>query len=563
MVNRSVILAALLATTPLCAQTPQAPVTTLRANSRLVVVDVVVTDKDGNIVKGLPKSEFNIVEDGKPQAITGFEEHTVANTTRVPLAPAPKPQPGKFSNAVAQSGELPVNILLIDDLNSAWENKADFRQRAIKYMRTVPPGQRMAVFVLGGRLRMVQNFTDDTDKLLKALKDYWPGVTPQPGLGIEKDVGLLLDSNPSRSVASGLWELKNDQSEWGTTNRVETTIKAFKQLARATSAYPGRKNLIWVSGAFPLTLTPQSQSGRGFSSSPRTYGPELEEISHLLAANKVAVYPVDIRGLFGGVPDATVSGPIFMPHPRRFYDVSYYDSEFSEIMGPQESMRAIASLTGGQAYFNKNDLGGAVGRAVELGSSYYTISYAPTNKTWDGRFRNIGVKLEQRNLSLAYRRGYYAVDEDKAPVTATLQRNIQVAMEQFSPLATDIVFSASAMLRNANGVVTVSYDLDGRQLRLHNSDGQPVAGQLAFAIAAWNQKGKLLTQTSDFWELPGDAETIAKIEKKGWTHQQKIIVPAEAARVRVGVQDRLSGKIGTVDIPLAPSVERAGGAKSH
>jgi VWFA-related protein len=545
--------AVLFATTFLCAQTPpqsqQTPVTTLRSNSRLVVVDVVVTDKDGNVVKGLPLNEFAIVEDGKPQTIAGFEEHTVANKTSVPLGPAPKPQPGKFSNAVAQSGEVPINILLIDALNSEWENQADFRQRAIKYMRTMPPGQRMAVFVLGGGLRMVQNFTDDTDKLLKALKDFWPNVTPQPGLGVEKDVGLLLGSNLSQRVADGLWGLKNDESEWGFTYRVQVTANALAQLARATSAYPGRKNLIWVSAAFPMIYSPERQSG--FIEAPTSYADQIRELSNLLAANKVAVYPIDIRGLVGTSPDASVSSSDIVRDYSRFIAI-----QSSKIAEPQATMREVAALTGGHAYFNKNDLGGAVGRAVELGSSYYTISYAPTNKTWDGKFRNIGVKLAGKNMQLAYRRGYYAMDEDKAPVTASLQRNIQAAMEQFSPLSTDIVFNASAMLRNARGDVTVNYELDGRQLRLHNSAGQPVAGQLTFAIVAWNAKGKLLSQTNEFWELPGDAETIAKIEKKGWTHQQKINVPLEAARVRVAVQDRLSGKIGAVDIPLAQSVER-------
>jgi VWFA-related protein len=540
--------AVLFATTLLCAQTPpqsqQSPVTTLRANSRLVVVDVVVTDKDGKVVRGLPQGEFTIIEDGKPQAITGFEEHTIANTASVPLTPAPKPRPGQFSNAVAQSGELPVNILLIDGLNSAPEHQSDFRQRAIKYMSTMPPGQRMAVFVLGSKLRMLQNFTDDTDKLLKALKNFWPGVTPQPALGIQADADFLLESTFDQRVSSGLRHLMEDETEWGIATRVDITLNAFKQLARATSAYPGRKNLIWVSAAFPLTFTPGQE--HHFSSSPKTYGPEIEEVSNLLAANKVAVYPIDIRGLLGGSPDASVSRSKIV---RDKYS-GFIEVETRNIVEPQAAMREVAQLTGGRAYLNKNDLGGAIGKAVDLGSSYYTVSYAPTNKTWDGKFRKIGVKLEQRNLTLAYRRGYYAIDEDKAPVLPSLQRNIQLAMEQFSPLSTGIVFNASAMLRDANGVVTVSYDLNGRQLRLHNSEGQPVAGQLAFAIAAWNAKGKLLAQTSNFWELPGDTESIAKIEKEGWTHQQKITVPAEAARVRVGVQDRLSGKIGTVDIPL-------------
>src|SRR5215831_16281191 len=151
----------------------KAPAPFLRSTANLVVVDVTVT-RDGHPVKGLQADAFHVLEDGKEQPIKSFEEHGPAsgeaNAEKRPALP-----PNTYTNATEAAGEGAINVLLLDAVNTPVEDQAYARKKIIEYLKTIPPGTRMAVFTLASRLRMVQGFTTDSDVLLAALKKNTPG----------------------------------------------------------------------------------------------------------------------------------------------------------------------------------------------------------------------------------------------------------------------------------------------------------------------------------------------------------------------------------------------------
>ena len=147
---------------------------TFHVTSRSVVVNVVVTDKGERAVTGLPREQFQIFEDGKPQVITSFEEHsgipTSTGASGANPAPSSPPLPADtFSNVPEAPPSDSVNLLLMDALNTPIANQSLVHQQMVKYLATILPGTRMGVFTLSERLRMIQGVTADSSTLQAAI----------------------------------------------------------------------------------------------------------------------------------------------------------------------------------------------------------------------------------------------------------------------------------------------------------------------------------------------------------------------------------------------------------
>ena len=169
-------------TIPLCSQTaptpnPQAPAT-FRSNVRVVLLDVIVTDPNGNPVTGLTESDFRIFEDNKQQKIASFQEHNGAPIT---MADPPAMPKNVYTNYPAVKRADAINIILMDSLNTQMPDQQFVHQQTLKYLKTIPAGARVAIFTLSSRLRMVQEFTNDSSRLVAALNDpalAWPEHSP-------------------------------------------------------------------------------------------------------------------------------------------------------------------------------------------------------------------------------------------------------------------------------------------------------------------------------------------------------------------------------------------------
>src|SRR5215472_19319440 len=142
------------------------PIPALRTRARLVLVDVVVTNNKGEPVPGLKKEDFEISEDGKAQTVSVFEEHHGAPPTQIKLPPMP---PGVYTNFSLTQAADSVNIILLDALNTPSSDQSYVHSQMLKYLRTIPPGTRVAIFTLASQLRMLQGVTTDSTQLLAAL----------------------------------------------------------------------------------------------------------------------------------------------------------------------------------------------------------------------------------------------------------------------------------------------------------------------------------------------------------------------------------------------------------
>jgi VWFA-related protein len=136
-----------------------------KANVRTVVLDVVVTGRDGKPVQGLHKEDFEVSEDGHSQAVNFFEEHSGAHpvdASESSLTPLP---PNVFLNAPRVPPSDAVTVLLLDSMNTQLADQSFVHAETLKYLKNIPPGTRMAIFGLGNQLTYIQGFTDDASLL--------------------------------------------------------------------------------------------------------------------------------------------------------------------------------------------------------------------------------------------------------------------------------------------------------------------------------------------------------------------------------------------------------------
>ena len=239
---------------------PGSPLDVLQANANLVLVDVVVTNR-GRAVRDIDKTHFHVLADGHEQAIVSFDEHKLASVPTPTAKPLSLP-PHTYSNAPMYPQATAVNVLLLDGLNTPMADQMYVRHQMLQYMGKIAPGTSMAIFTLSSRLRMIEGFTNNPALLTKAVLNPKAAVQPSVVLdpegnqAIDSLIGDMAASGASADAIAGMQQFQADIAAYQTDQRVQMTMDALRQLARYLSAIPGRKNLIWFSGSFPISLDP-------------------------------------------------------------------------------------------------------------------------------------------------------------------------------------------------------------------------------------------------------------------------------------------------------------------
>jgi VWFA-related protein len=547
-----------------------------KAQARLVLLDVVVTNGKGEPVPGLRQEDFQVLEDGKPQKLLLFEEHKGAASIPVKLPPI---SPGVFTNYPLTKTPDSVNVLLLDWLNTQPQDQAYVRAQTIHYLKSIPPGTSLAVFTLGSRLHMVQGFTTDPAVLLAALenKKAGPGTEPSRLLAtpvqaaVEKDLVNLMIMNQAAPAA--IEAVRQEMSATGalqTDERVKTTLQALQQLARFLSGIPGRKNVIWFAGSFPISIFPDGAPAR-------EYEGDLRLTADLLTPGRVAIYPVSAAGLAG---DATYYGEYAQGPPIAEENTKRAESQIA--------MEELARDTGGQTLYNTNSLSDAMAHAINSGSHYYGLAYAPTDKKMNGKYRAIQVKLVHGEHKLGYRRGYYAEKDRTEPTADSKAANPNhdppageksarqkaddplLALMRFGlPDSTQVVYkvrvlpsdpqpAADAPHAGANteikGPVTrygVDYAIEAQDIALKTMPDGVRHGNIEAKLVVYDLEGKPLNYVTGKFEIVLQAKEYEEMEKIGLQLRQEIDVPAGNVYLRTGIYDLGSSVAGTLGIPLS------------
>jgi VWFA-related protein len=607
--NQKDAIAATPRTTPVPAEkrsrAEEVPTLTLHTGTQVVALDVVVTDSSGKLVKSLAPSAFRVVEDGKEQTVRYFREFADAKP-ETPAAPAPASPlpPNVFSNHTQSPDAGAVTVVLMDVLNTPLADQAHTQDELIKFLRNKPRDAKIAICVLGNRLQMIQGFTSDQGVLLAAAKGKKASQRHRPLLDPDSVIPVSLEAG--RATAQYLYQLNFfvesvalQQSEArliDADQRMMVTVDAFAQLARYLSGIPGRKNLVWLSGSFLLGIYPEANGRNPFLES-HIYGEELKKVANLLGDAHVAVYPVDVKGLetnpiftattndvLAPVPLSTPPTPLFRNGPRVANVAgavanSVMMDQFNQFgvqqMDEHATMKQLADQTGGQAYFNSNGIAQAINTAAEQGSNYYALSYTPTNRIYDGKFRKIHVSLAGHKYHLAYRSGYYAVDPlIPAKSTKNLMSSLaRAAMQQGSPASRQIVFGARVVPVGKPRVVQATAsqkqskkrkDKEPLEMQRYAVDHAVTFSDLSFTptgkgtyhgvvnfmVTAFDKEGELTASEVSQTVADLKPEALQDIRDGGMRVHQEVEVPVKSISMRIGVEDVTNSHVGTLEIAL-------------
>jgi VWFA-related protein len=551
--------------------TPQVPGPTIRVNTRLVLVDVVVTDKQGHAVTGLKADNFVVEENGKKQKVTTFvTPEDAANAAGTPVL-----APGLYSNRPEfRSSGGPLTILLADAANTPFQDQSYARLQMLAYVRSqLKPDQRIAVFTLTNELHMLQDFTSDPQILLAALEKIKPEQPILMNAAAPAASSLAAAPGPGSALANQISmaqaEISGFQSEqvgFALDRRVQITLSAMRALGRALGGIPGRKEVIWLTAAFPFELIPENRDmsdaelvaaiptiaakGLGTTSAGnvaeaqrQAYAPEIRQAAAEMSASQVAIYPVDVRGLMSGMEGAAAALP---PHGAN----ASFDpvAGMQDITASQDTMREIAKETGGRAYVNQNDIKSGVAAALADNSAAYTLGYYPENKKWDSRYRTIKVKLDREGVQVQHRRGYYAIDPGQIK-NRKPEQDVAEAIHGAAP-ATLVTFSARAK-RNDKGNLHVDFLVDAASVTAGDSSGGAKRLNVNLYVAVFSGEGKIIANHSLKVDQELKPEVYQQVLQRGMLVPMDLdIAPPTNAQLRLAVRDERTGFIGTAGGPL-------------
>jgi VWFA-related protein len=568
----------------------------VQAQATLVLVDVTVTDDKHNPVHQLTSADFSILEDGKPQPLKFFEEH--AAEPPQPIPPGPKLIPGVFTNYSPAPPRGALNILLFDKLNTPLTAQAYVRDQVLKYLKEAPSGTRIAIFTLTTELKMLQGFTSDPELIRAMVEGKKNGLGASVLMNNQVDGDNPGDDNPEENMASdmvdagapdaatvlaNLQQFEAEQQAFQLQLRQRYTLDALNQLARYLSNLPGRKNLIWFSGSFPINILPDGDLQNPFAIVESSED-EFRETTDLLSRGQVAVYPIDARGLMvAPMFNASSSGSSISRNPQKFASANTKWEQKTD--SEHDTMRQMADATGGRAFVNTNGLTQSVATAIEAGSNYYTVAYSPTNEKWNGGFRKIQVKLNRSGVTLSYRRGYYADDPNKlarggvaqgaeqanGQPTAPQYNALRAAMLHGAPDPTQLIFVAEVqpstadtepaafetnkLGKNVQGPFrryTVIFANKPSQVDFTvGQDGVHHCG-LEFVTLVYDADGTLVNEQTNGITMNISDAKFADLMKRDFIYRQQVSVPAKGEYyLRIGIRDRNSDNVGALEVPVA------------
>jgi VWFA-related protein len=553
---------------------------------------VVVTKGMNNVpVAGLDQNDFSVSEDGERQRILSFVAHTGAPADRGTIySPKTVLPDNTFADLPSPDDNLTPNVLLYDMLDTPIENQPRALKEIANYFRKKPPSARFAIFVLTDRLHLVQGLTSDDAVLTSALTSRANSTILEPFTphksGDASASALTTDRmrNDGMPSAKGLEHLESANVNYSLIQRTETILNAFHEIARFLSGVPGRKNIIWLLGSYPAGILPESTSLDDFADATY-YSSHLQEMTAQLVLGEIAVYPIDVRGLME-LPASQASNAMAYRTDQSFGRANR--ESLQSLYAQHTSMDVVAKDSGGRAFYNMNGLQDAIGSAVDQGTHYYTLSYSPTDKNFDGRLRKIHVSLKKRGCHLAYRQSYIAGEANPRGKKEAEEHpdRLEAVMLRGAPSVHEILFKVqitpvgspsqpSEKLRTemenlgalpdqeaGNSLESQHYLLRiaivRNQLRLPQVNGSAFALKVELASQAYDDANRTLTRDRWLVDEQISAERAAEIQRDACRFSQEIEVPDKAARLKLAVRDQASGKIGSLEIPLPLSANGKG-----
>jgi VWFA-related protein len=503
---------------------------TFQSSTQLVVETVVVKDKSGKPIEGLTANDFSVTEDGVPQTIRVFEYQKLPDASEPePAYTAPAAARDKYPRAqisgepagsVKYSGKrlvamfFDLTAMLVPDQLRAFT-------AAEKFIRTQATSADMVAIMMyqGGAVRVLEDFTNDRDRLLRTIETIVVGEDQ----GLEETIG---DESASDTGAA----FGQDDTEFNIFN-TDRQLAALQTAAKILGTLNEKKVLIYFASGLRLNgLDNQAQLHATVNSAIRA---------------GVAFWPVDARGLVAEAPmgDATRGAPGGL---GMYTGVSAMQNT-SNFQRSQDTLWSIAADTGGKALLDTNDLSRGIVNAQQSISSYYMIGYYTTNEAADGRFRRIRVSLNNRGAaSLDYRQGYYAGKQFAKFTAADKERQLEDALMLADPI-TELTIAMEIdyfQLNRADYFVPLIVKIPGSELARARKGGAERT-VIDFIGEIKDEAGTTITNVRDKVDIKLSDQTAADLAKRPIEYDTGFTLLPGTYTIKFLARDAETGRIGS------------------
>jgi VWFA-related protein len=534
---------------------------TMRLKTDLFELRAVVTNAQGKIVDNLGKEDFELLENNKPQTISFFSLERVSGATASSIKDnAPIPNSSRAGDAVGRTV-----VLFADTLNMTSADVIQLKQAFRDFVDHQMTDQDLvAILSSGGSLGLLSQFTKDRHILHLAIDRlpmgfggrgtfFTPYLAAQIVSGdadaltvaaqIVKSEEGVRSSPPgmepdhlAKQLARGrAVEILNE-----TQYRRRATLSALREVAERLADTAGQRLLVYYTDGFSM---------RG--SKGEFEADDIRTVTSRAVRSGVVIYSIDTRGLYVNPVFDAGAGEAFAQGNTISLLSSYMSSSMKE---DEDGMNALAKDTGGEAFFNSNDVKGALAKALDSNSVYYGLGYYPSENS-DKSFRRITLRIKNhRDYRVRTQRGYLPGETAKAKPASTPEERLQRAIMSPVP-ASEIEVSASAYFFTSDvDRAQVSYEahVDGNNLNF-TQQGDQAHFELEVVTLIYGLSGKRVDAIAEVVKgnLPPQQFELAK--RNGLNYSRRLDLKPGLYQFRVGVRELASGRIGTttawVEVP--------------
>ena len=524
-------------------QAPQQPPITFRAEVNYVEVDARVLDREGKFIAGLEASDFQIVEDGKPQKVTAFSMVNIPlERVERPLFASKPVERDVRNNLEAADGR--IYVIVLDDLHTAPLRTQRIKLAARQFIeRYVGANDMAAVVHTSGLTSGGQEFTTSQARLLRAVDKFMGRKLRSSTQNMIDDVNRRAGSPMAGDPAADM-----DDKERGFQAR--NTLDSIRSLANYLGNIRGRRKAVVMFGE-GIDYNINEIFSDQITEAQTVIDATREMIAAATRAN-VAIYTVDPRGLGAEFEDLAA----IQSFPDDTSSGLGMSSIFNEVRLGQDSLRVMADETGGFAVVNRNDFATAFQRIVDDNSAYYVMGYYSTNDRRDGRFRKIEVKLPNKPGYVIRSRKGYVAPRGRAPETKAAAKDgptpeLRDAMESPLPLAglplsvTASVFKGPSAKGTTQGAVVISTLVNGSTLPLAEGEGM-FKNDLEIVGIATDEKGKSFSTNRNTVNLNMKPDTAKRVTATGFRVINALDLAPGRYSLRVAVRESNTRKAGSV-----------------
>lgn len=526
----------------------------VKITTKLVQLDAVVTDKDGNQVKDLTAADFEILQDGKPQKIANL---SYVNTES-PAEPSSSGtvKNGKIAASPSYVGARPADTgrvltFIVDDGNctASQIGMTAAREALSKFVgEQMQPNDLVAVYRTRGGSSLLQQYTSDKSQLMRVARQirWYPPTGSCAGNNGDFFAASRVDST-GKTTGQGSFETdenrktRQQNEDSIRDNQTVGTLGVVRYVVRGLEKIGGRKVVFFLSDGIPV----RTRDGRN-----RQAFEALRDLTDLANRASVVFNTIDVRGLFN---ERTINAgdEVYVREDSKVNATdAIAEDRRREVNNTRDGLYYLANETGGEFYKNQNFLDVPIRRALSLEKGYYLLGYEPDDETFKNKdFNKIEIKLKRPDLKVSFRAGFLGrTDESVAPKKRSGDSELYEAIVAPLPRAGLNVRLAAFYVNDAaqGNVVRSLVHLDGNELTFTDEANGYKKAVLDVVAVTLNEKNEVVDEFNRTHSFKVEAAAIPFIKRNGIIYTTDVPVKkAGNYNFRLAVRDAGSKMLGS------------------